>query len=87
MQNIRIRQDYALGKHLRATLTSANLYLYSKKQFRWGMLQGTQFKENLKIPMSTEVNFYQETGIFNINLKTFYVFNFQTIKEASKTVI
>ena len=51
---------------------------------------GVYFKEHfyaqLKIPLGTNVNFYQETGLFNVYLKTFYVyiFNFLKIKEAQK---
>ena len=53
--------------NISAILTPANLYLYSKKQVCWVYYHEHFYVYmKLKIPMGTKVNFYQETGIFNI---------------------
>ena len=55
------------GKHLHVTVKSRFAGVYFKEHFY----------AQLKIPMGSKVNFYQEIGLFNIYLKTFYVYIFK----------
>ena len=64
-------------ENLRAILTPANLYLVKIRFVGLYMYFKEYFYALLKIPVGTKINFYQETGIFNIFLKKVYVYIFK----------